>query len=883
MKKQNESSSSQIQREGKVKLGFVISNTPQNNLNTVVKKKEKSMSPQSQNLNTLNQVGQIESQQTVQAKVQKTEKQYISKLETQLKVQNKKKNDLVDSNHNLEYLLKLQDQKLQTYIEEIKQLRNYNEQLFKENKQLHLKVEGFAQERNNLLADNKLLKETVKKLEIRLSLIVRPTQRKNILKTISDFSRENQYVDATLLQNEQTIQQYASNYQSNKENDNLYQSRSNSPRLQENNFFEGNINNLQRESLSNLHQRNLSNNSLNQQKTKTNTFTCSQTGNNYNQNNASIQGGSSSSNSRTQLNIFPQSQQYVSQMNSNRSSQQFSQVQQNSAHFNNQTNNSNSLLQTANLKTEQTNQEQYLKKLQEQIKVLEDERETYQYEIKLLNQALTKDSSNEQMQKLIKDLVESKQRISQFTKNQTFLEEKITQFEKLIDQYTHHNPFEMDRASLERKNIFLIQENQNYAETIQKLEEEIKLLKSSNNRSLQIQQLEADKLSGSNYNYLTTNSSGRDIRRQMKENQSPLSNRSLSGSLSQSPHHSSGTLQAGSKSEKLTLAASIKNQKINSKGKNALQNCCKDVKRLGSKTKTSDKYNINYKSSNNGANYDLDETRRLLQVEKQKNQLLSKMLEEEQEKTSEYLVYKEEIDFYHQKNKQLQNDILLLQSQLNQIQLSNLSIKVPMQQTQIQEANSPRQVSMSPRQQIKRICNTQQPIQGNIKRPQSPNQSQGNLNYEPRSPSQSCKSARRNTQQTDGYSSDEEGVRKCRVPGIAAGMSKGKNNYNKRGGGNEEQSDQILAFMQIEKELNQELQKKEKQIENIINSRNLMQKTLGDQIIIIKNQNKQLNEQTRDLENQIIILNEEVKSLRVLVKRAEKKNLIGNDFIPNND
>ncbi|KAL4427596.1 hypothetical protein ABPG74_012987 [Tetrahymena malaccensis] len=877
MKKQSESSSSQLQKEGKVKMGFVIQNTPQYNSNTIIKKKERSMSPQSQNQNTLNQVGQIECQQSVQAKVQKTEKQYISKLETQLKVQNKKKNDLVDSNHNLEYLLKLQDQKLQTYIEEIKQLRNYNEQLFKENKQLHLKVEGFAQERNNLLADNKLLKDTVKKLEVRLSLPVRPTQRKNILKTISDFSRENQYIDATLLQNEQTIQQYASNYSKNKENDQFYQSRSNSPRLQENNYVEGNINNLQSESLGIQHQRNLSNNSLTQQKVKANAFGCSQSGNNYNQNNLSIQGGSSSSNSRSQLNVFPQSQQYVSQMNSNRSSQQFSQIQQNSAHFNNQANNTNSLLQTANLKTDQTNEELYLKKLQEQIKVLEDERETHQYEIKLLNQALAKDQSNEQMQKLIKDLVESKQRISQFTKNQTFLEERITQFEKLIDQYTHHNPFEMDRGSLERKNTFLIQDNQNKAEIIQKLEEEIKLLKNSNNRSLQIQQLEADKLSGSNYNYLTTNSSGRDIRRQMKENQSPLSNRSLSGSLSQSPHHSSGTLQAGSKSEKLTLAASIKNQKINSKGKNILSNCCKDVKRLGSKTSKQDKYNTNYKSSN-GANYDIDETRRLLQVEKQKNQLLSKMLEEEQEKTSEYLVYKEEIDFYHQKNKQLQNDILILQNQLNQIQLSNLSIKVPMPQSQNQEINSPRQVSMSPRQQVKRICNSQQPLQGNLKRPQSPNQSQANLNYEPRSPSQS---ARRNTLQAEGYSSDEEGVRRCRVPGIAAGMNKGK--YNKKGGDNEEQSDQILAFMQIEKELNQELQKKEKQIENIINSRNLMQKTLGDQIIIIKNQNKQLNEQTRDLENQVIILNEEVKSLRVLVKRAEKKNLIGNDFIPNND
>ncbi|KAL4462506.1 hypothetical protein ABPG72_009107 [Tetrahymena utriculariae] len=879
MKKQSESSS-QIQKEGKVKMGFVISNTPQNNSHTVVKKKERSMSPQSQNnQNTLNQVGQIECQQSVQAKVQKTEKQYISKLETQLKVQNKKKNDLVDSNHNLEYLLKLQDQKLQTYIEEIKQLRNYNEQLFKENKQLHLKVEGFAQERNNLLADNKLLKDTVKKLEIRLSLPVRPTQRKNILKTISDFSRENQYVDAALLQNEQTIQQYAQNFQQNKENDNFYQSRSNSPRMQENKFVEGNTNNFQREPLSIQQQRNLSNNSQTQQKAMVNALASSQSANNYNQSNIQIQGGSSSSfNSRSQLNVFPQSQQYVSQMNSNRSSQQFSQIQQNSAHFNNQTNNSNSLLQTANLKTDQNNQEQYLKKLQEQIKVLEDERETHQYEIKLLNQALAKDSSNEQMQKLIKDLVESKQRISQFTKNQKFLEEKIIQFEKLIDKYTHHNPYEMDRESLERKNTFLIQENQNQAETIQKLEEEIKLLKSSNNRSLQIQQLEADKLSGSNYNYLTTNSSGRDVKRQTKENQSPLSNRSLSGSLSQSPHHSSGTLQAGSKSEKLTLAASIKNQKINSKGKNALSNCCKDAKRLGSKTKTSDQYNINYKSSNR-ANYDIDETRRLLQVQKQKNQLLSKMLEEEQEKTSEYLVYKEEIDFYHQKNKQLQNDILILQSNLNQIQLSNLSIKMPILESQNQEINSPRQVSMSPRQQVKRICNTQQPIQGNLKRPQSPNKSV-NLNYEPRSPSQLAKS---NTLLTEGYSSDEEGIRKCRVPRIAAGINKGKINYNKKGGSNEEQNDQILAFMQIEKELNQELQKKEKQIENIINSRNLMQKTLGDQIIIIKNQNKQLNEQNRDLENQIIILNEEVKSLRVLVKRAEKKNLIGNDFIPNND
>lgn len=46
-----------------------------------------------------------------------------------------------------------------------------------------------------------------------------------------------------------------------------------------------------------------------------------------------------------------------------------------------------------------------------------------------------------------------------------------------------------------------------------------------------------------------------------------------------------------------------------------------------------------------------------LRVEKNKNALLSRMVEEEQEKLSEYYVYKEEMDYYINKNRALTQEV----------------------------------------------------------------------------------------------------------------------------------------------------------------------------------------------------------------------------------
>lgn len=56
-----------------------------------------------------------------------------------------------------------------------------------------------------------------------------------------------------------------------------------------------------------------------------------------------------------------------------------------------------------------------------------------------------------------------------------------------------------------------------------------------------------------------------------------------------------------------------------------------------------------------------------------------------------------------------------------------------------------------------------------------------------------------------------------------------------------------------------------------------MQKTLGDQLRHTKESNKELKEENAHLHNEVTILKEEAKSLKILVKRAEKKNLLGEE------
>jgi hypothetical protein len=45
---------------------------------------------------------------------------------------------------------------------------------------------------------------------------------------------------------------------------------------------------------------------------------------------------------------------------------------------------------------------------------------------------------------------------------------------------------------------------------------------------------------------------------------------------------------------------------------------------------------------------------------------------------------------------------------------------------------------------------------------------------------------------------------------------------------------EIDAYKQKENELEQQIQKKEKQIDNLVNSRNMMQNTLAEQIFSLK-------------------------------------------------
>lgn len=123
-----------------------------------------------------------------------------------------RKNELLDKNNSLESLLKIQDEKIQTYLDEIKHLRVSYDTLFKENKQVHMRLEGFSIEKNALLADNSNLREEIKKAQARLALPFRPAlpKKSTNLKPMQEISRENNYIDATLLANDATLARYSS-------------------------------------------------------------------------------------------------------------------------------------------------------------------------------------------------------------------------------------------------------------------------------------------------------------------------------------------------------------------------------------------------------------------------------------------------------------------------------------------------------------------------------------------------------------------------------------------------------------------------------------------------------------------------------------------------
>jgi len=74
-------------------------------------------------------------------------------------------------------------------------------------------MDGFTCEKNHLLSDNNLLKEELKRMEIKLTLPFRPTSGKTSpgLQNKLQFSRDNNYVDTSLLSNDMALMQLNSN------------------------------------------------------------------------------------------------------------------------------------------------------------------------------------------------------------------------------------------------------------------------------------------------------------------------------------------------------------------------------------------------------------------------------------------------------------------------------------------------------------------------------------------------------------------------------------------------------------------------------------------------------------------------------------------------
>lgn len=71
-------------------------------------------------------------------------------------------------------------------------------------------MDGFANEKSALSADNVRLRDELKKAEARLSLPHRPAlpKKHTTLKTIAAISRENNYTDTKSLANDSTLKQF---------------------------------------------------------------------------------------------------------------------------------------------------------------------------------------------------------------------------------------------------------------------------------------------------------------------------------------------------------------------------------------------------------------------------------------------------------------------------------------------------------------------------------------------------------------------------------------------------------------------------------------------------------------------------------------------------
>jgi hypothetical protein len=84
--------------------------------------------------------------------------------------------------------------------------------------------------------------------------------------------------------------------------------------------------------------------------------------------------------------------------------------------------------------------------------------------------------------------------------------------------------------------------------------------------------------------------------------------------------------------------------------------------------------NVSFDNTNNNNNNTIlmgePDLRKQLQLEKNKNVLLSKMVEEEQENYSELLVYKQEMEYYINKNRELTKEVNLLNKSLMEVQLT---------------------------------------------------------------------------------------------------------------------------------------------------------------------------------------------------------------------
>ena len=82
--------------------------------------------------------------------------------------------------------------------------------------------------------------------------------------------------------------------------------------------------------------------------------------------------------------------------------------------------------------------------------------------------------------------------------------------------------------------------------------------------------------------------------------------------------------------------------------------------------------------------------------------------------------------------------------------------------------------------------------------------------------------------------------------------------------------------MIIERELREELSKKNQQIENLINSRNQMQKNLGDQLFTAKEKLKQKDIEVLRYVEEVRLQEIEIANIRDMIRKTEKHKLDSN-------